>query len=94
MEGAHEEIDTHALQKATRYDGGYHEKHAYIQAFWRIVHAWSDEQKRKFLLFVTGTDRVPLGGMGQVGLIIQRNGPNTDRLPTAATCYSTTYDLI
>lgn len=88
IEGANDEIDTHALEKTARYDGGYTAQHPYIKAFWTVVHAWPQERKRKFLLFTTGTDRIPMGGAGQLGLILQRNGPDTERLPTASTCYS------
>ena len=39
----------------------------------------SEENKKKFLAFVTGTDRAPLKGLGEVTLTIQRNGPDSNR---------------
>jgi len=87
-EGASDEIDSVALEKAARYDGGYHAKHPVIQAFWQVVHSWPQEQRRKFLLFATGTDRIPSGGIGTLPFIIQRAGTDTQRLPTASTCYN------
>ena len=41
-----------------------------------------------FLTFV-GTDRLPVGGIGAISFVIQENGPDSDLLPTASTCYST-----
>jgi hypothetical protein len=37
------------------------------------------EQQRKFLRFVTASDRAPPRGLGDVRFSIQRNGPDTDR---------------
>ncbi|XP_046684571.1 ubiquitin-protein ligase E3A-like [Homalodisca vitripennis] len=38
--------------------------------------------------FATGSDRVPVGGLSKLKLIIARNGPDSDRLPTAHTCFN------
>ena len=38
-----------------------------------------EEQKRKLLQFTTGSDRVPVGGLSKLKLIIAKNGPDTDR---------------
>ena len=38
-------------------------------------------------MFVTASDRVPLKSLGNLTFVIQRNGPDTDRLPTALTCF-------
>jgi len=37
------------------------------------------DQKKKLLMFVTASDRVPLKGLGNLTFVIQRNGPDTDR---------------
>ena len=68
--------------------------------------SFTDDQKRKFLRFTTGSDRAPyakfntelkskrnsssfrIGGLARLKLIISRNGPDTDRLPTAHTCFN------
>jgi len=47
--------------------------------FWEIVHAMTYDQKKKLLMFVTASDRVPLKGLGNLTFVIQRNGPDTDR---------------
>ncbi|NXD71686.1 UBE3A ligase, partial [Eolophus roseicapillus] len=56
--------------------------------FWEIVHSFTDEQKRLFLQFTTGTDRAPVGGLGKLKMIIAKNGPDTERLPTSHTCFN------
>lgn len=35
-----------------------------------------------------GSDRVPVGGLSRLKLIIARNGPDSDRLPTSHTCFN------
>lgn len=47
--------------------------------FWEIVHEFTEDQKRRLLQFTTGTDRVPVGGLSKIKLIIARNGPDSDR---------------
>ena len=42
-----------------------------------------DQDERKaFLEFFTGSDRVPIGGLGKLKPKIQSSGPDSDRLPT------------
>ncbi|XP_055316657.1 ubiquitin-protein ligase E3A isoform X2 [Sitodiplosis mosellana] len=85
------EFDFNELEKATEYEGGYTEKSQIIIDFWDIVHGLSLESKKKLLEFTTGSDRVPVGGMSRLKLVIARNGSdseNTDRLPTSHTCYN------
>ena len=38
--------------------------------------------------FTTGSDRVPIGGLGKLKLVIARNGSDSDRLPTSHTCFN------
>lgn len=73
---------------ATEYDGGYTAESQIIKDFWLIVHSLPLEDKRKLLQFATGSDRVPVGGLIRLKLIIARNGPDSDRLPTAHTCFN------
>jgi HECT-domain (ubiquitin-transferase) len=47
--------------------------------FWSIVHELSPQQKRQLLLFVTASDRIPVGGLKELMFVIQRNGPDSDR---------------
>ncbi|XP_034241266.1 ubiquitin-protein ligase E3A isoform X1 [Thrips palmi] len=81
-------FDFNELEEATEYDGGYTASSPVIQQFWEIVHRMPLESKRKLLQFTTGSDRVPVGGLSKLKLIISRNGPDSDRLPTAHTCFN------
>lgn len=81
-------FDFDELEGATEYDGGYLNETSIIKDFWAVVHAFSLEDKRKLLQFATGSDRVPLGGLSKLRLVIARNGPDSDRLPTAHTCFN------
>ncbi|KAF5287693.1 hypothetical protein FQA39_LY15793 [Lamprigera yunnana] len=81
-------FDFDALEGSTEYDGGYTNESAIIKDFWSIVHSLSIEDKQKLLQFTTGSDRVPLGGLSKLKLVIARNGPDSDRLPTAHTCFN------
>lgn len=80
-------LDFKELEKQARYDGGYHAGHPSIRQFWSVVHSFTLEQKKKFLFFTSGCDRAPVGGLSRLILTIQRSGPDTDRLPTAHTCF-------
>ncbi|KAA6364312.1 MAG: putative ubiquitin ligase E3A [Streblomastix strix] len=49
---------------------------------------FTEEDKRRFLHFVTSSSRAPIGGLKEIRMIIQRNGPDSDMLPTAHTCFN------
>ena len=57
--------------------------------FWRILDRMNFEDKQKFLFFTTGCARAPIGGLRNVRLTVQRSGGDTERLPTAHTCFDT-----
>ncbi|KAK2715685.1 ubiquitin-protein ligase E3A-like [Artemia franciscana] len=82
------EFDFTALESSAEYDNGYTRNSDVIKNFWSVLHSLDDEGKRQFLQFTTGSDRVPVGGMSKLKLMIARNGPDTDRLPTAHTCFN------
>ncbi|XP_061833290.1 ubiquitin-protein ligase E3A-like isoform X1 [Nerophis lumbriciformis] len=81
-------LDFLALEETTEYDGGYNKDSRIIKEFWETLHSFSEEQKRLFLQFTTGTDRAPVGGLGKLKMIIAKNGPDTERLPTSHTCFN------
>jgi ubiquitin-protein ligase E3 A len=82
-----DETEFHKLEEGAAYDDGYSASHSEIKWFWEIVHAMSLPHKRMLLEFVTASDRVPLKGLASLTFVIQRNGPDTDRLPSALTCF-------
>ncbi|KAJ3061283.1 hypothetical protein HDU99_005608 [Rhizoclosmatium hyalinum] len=81
------ELDFKDLEAGAKYDDGYDANHEVIKNFWSVAHNMSHEHKKELLMFVTASDRVPLKGLGNLVFVIQRNGPDTERLPTALTCF-------
>ncbi|OQR93549.1 HECT E3 ubiquitin ligase [Thraustotheca clavata] len=82
------ELDFEALQEAARYDDGFTEDSPCVQFFWNVVHAFSLEEKKQLLKFCTGSDRAPIRGLSSMVFVISRNGSDSDRLPTAHTCFN------
>ncbi|KAJ3218464.1 hypothetical protein HK099_005037 [Clydaea vesicula] len=77
-------MDFKLLEEATKYEE-FSPDDKLIVGFWKIVHEDFDlEMKKKLLNFVTSSDRVPLKGLGNLTFKIQKNGGDTDRLPTSA----------
>ncbi|KAL0217326.1 hypothetical protein RCL1_007907 [Eukaryota sp. TZLM3-RCL] len=91
------QMDFKALERRTAYDGyspssptismKFSFKNLTLEAFWRIVHDLPAEQQRKLLQFVTGTDRVPVGGLSNMKFVITRSSSDA-YLPTAHTCFN------
>eukprot|EP00873_Tetraselmis_striata_P013303 jgi/Tetstr1/433567/TSEL_022834.t1 len=79
------------LERHTVYESGFTRESPSIANFWRVVHGFSEEQKRLFLSFVTGSGRVPIKGLSDLHppFTITKNGPHSERLPTAHTCFNT-----
>merc|ERR1712183_442575 len=76
------------LEETCQYDGGFTAKDKYMKSFWKLIHSLPSDQKRKFLAFCTGSDRVPVRGLSEVKLTIVRNGAEDWKLPTSHTCFS------
>ena len=53
-----------------------------------MMNEFSEEQKRKFLMFATGCDRAPINGLADLRIVISRAGPDSDRLPSSHTCFN------
>ncbi|GBG33650.1 Ubiquitin-protein ligase, putative [Hondaea fermentalgiana] len=81
-------LDIDELCASTEYDGGYAPSSRVIKWFWEIVKAWDKDKQRELLRFATGAPRAPVGGLQSLRFFIQRAGPDTDKLPTASTCFN------
>ena len=75
------------LAKVTKYIG-YTSTEDVVVWFWEIVLSYSEIMKRKLLLFVTGSDRVPINGLRELRFHIQKSGGGSERLPTSHTCFN------
>ena len=82
------ELDFKDLESITQYDGGFTKDSNVIQWFWEIVHEFNDEDKKRLLYFTTSSDRTPAGGFNKLSFIISKNGSDSDRVPTAHTCFN------
>ncbi|KRY31423.1 putative E3 ubiquitin-protein ligase HERC4 [Trichinella spiralis] len=83
-----QQYDWVAFEKGTQYRGEYWRQDPTIVLFWEVFHEMSLEQKKKFLLFVTGSDRVPFQGMDQIKMIIQPCFGGEEYYPVAHTCFN------
>ncbi|XP_078139120.1 putative E3 ubiquitin-protein ligase HERC3 isoform X2 [Centroberyx gerrardi] len=84
-----ETYDWAKLKQNTVYERGYHDRHPTILMFWEVFEELTEDQKKAFLLFVTGFDRVPILGMDQVRMRFQVQCRSTQQyFPEAHTCFS------
>ncbi|KAI8520890.1 hypothetical protein Bbelb_006440 [Branchiostoma belcheri] len=83
------ELDFDGLEASAVYEDGYSKEHKTVQALWSVVRSLSHKHKKMLLMFITGSDRVPLKGLATLRITVQRHGPDSERLPTAMTCFNT-----
>jgi len=81
-------LDFTLLKSVCKYDG-YKKTDSTVVHFWEIVLTdLSPDDQRKLLKFSTGSDRVPVGGLGRMSFVIGKNGGDSELLPTAHTCFN------
>ncbi|KAK8397421.1 hypothetical protein O3P69_004868 [Scylla paramamosain] len=80
-------LDLNELRKVVDYDG-YTPDHPTIKWFWEVVSEMPVGQQKLFLLFTTGSDRIPVGGMGEMMFKISCWKGYTHMLPQAHTCFN------
>ncbi|XP_068612902.1 probable E3 ubiquitin-protein ligase HERC6 [Brachionichthys hirsutus] len=83
-----QDFDWELFKQNTCYNGEYHAEHPTIETFWEVFEALTEEEKRKFFLFLTGCDRVPIQGMKIIQMTIDVLPLATEQhLPECFTCY-------
>ncbi|XP_070070832.1 probable E3 ubiquitin-protein ligase HERC3 isoform X1 [Drosophila takahashii] len=82
-----EDYDWQALQDNCEYREGYTSGDDTIKWFWEVIHDLSEAEKKSFLLYLTGSDRIPIQGMKALKLTIQPT-PDERFLPVAHTCFN------
>ncbi|XP_023332612.1 probable E3 ubiquitin-protein ligase HECTD2 [Eurytemora carolleeae] len=80
-------MDLTELKKVVVYDG-YKPTDQTIIFFWEVLLNYSESLQKKFLLFTTGSDRVPVGGMGEMSFKISKLKDKLSYLPEAHTCFN------
>lgn len=83
-----QEYDFSELEIAATYHGEYFGNHPVIQRFWNVFHNYSTVMKKKFLAFLTGSDKVSVFGMKNMKFIIQPVKSSENHLPVAHTCFN------
>ncbi|MEJ1279435.1 hect domain and RLD 6 [Cricetulus griseus] len=81
--------DSSAKLKNSLYEREYHKSHPTILLFWKAFHKLTLDEKKKFLLFLTGSDRLHVKGLQYEG--IRFRCPQTlteDDNPRSLTCHS------
>jgi E3 ubiquitin-protein ligase HERC4 len=58
-----ENYDWEELERNAEYNNGYTGNDETVGMFWEVFHELTEEEKRKFLLFLTGSVRIPIQGM-------------------------------
>jgi len=86
--GSAEIGDISQLRLFTSYIGEYHDHHPIIEYFWTVLSELSVYQQRRFLFFVTATDRIPVGGISMIRLTIQPSYQDSSALPASHTCFN------
>ncbi|KAJ3194048.1 putative E3 ubiquitin-protein ligase [Irineochytrium annulatum] len=85
------EIDVRDLESVTEYEG-FLATDAAVRNFWDIFNNYNADMKKKLLLFVTGTDRIPATGIQNMAFKISCLGEfspkDSDQLPISHTCFN------
>ncbi|XP_063074747.1 probable E3 ubiquitin-protein ligase HERC3 isoform X2 [Engraulis encrasicolus] len=76
------------MEKNAVYKGEYSASHPTVRMFWEVFHEFTLEKKKQFLLFLTGSDRIPIHGMESLHIVIQSTSAEEHYLPVAHTCYN------
>ncbi|XP_070647001.1 probable E3 ubiquitin-protein ligase HERC6 isoform X3 [Bos indicus] len=83
------DYDWEQFEKNSIYEQGYHESHPTILMFWKAFHNLTLDEKRKFLFFLTGNDRLHVKGIQKPG--IRFRCPETcseSDFPKSLTCHN------
>ncbi|XP_077421895.1 putative E3 ubiquitin-protein ligase HERC6 isoform X3 [Vanacampus margaritifer] len=83
-----ENYDWDVFKQNTVYEGEYHAAHPNIVIFWEVFDRLTEEEKKKFLSFLTGCDRVPFSGMSSIQMTVAILPGSSDlHFPEALTCH-------
>ncbi|CAN9511578.1 unnamed protein product [Ophioblennius macclurei] len=83
-----EDADWEVFKQNTVYEGEYHAEHPNILIFWEVFDSLTEEEKKKFLLFLTGVPRVPILGMECIKMRVAVLPDATEiHMPESLTCH-------
>ncbi|XDC56334.1 hypothetical protein R6Z07M_007516 [Ovis aries] len=86
------DYDWETFEKNAHYEHGYDSSHPTIVMFWKALHKLTLEEKKKFLVFLTGTDRIQVKGVKNMKITFCCPETLNERDPIRAqTCFSVLY---
>ncbi|XP_070764277.1 probable E3 ubiquitin-protein ligase HERC3 [Enoplosus armatus] len=85
-----EVYDWEKLKQSTSYEGEYHVGHPTIKMFWEVFDELTEDQKKAFLWFVTGFEREPILGVGEIKMTVRvrQVKDSEEYYPETQTCFS------
>ncbi|XP_012860291.2 E3 ISG15--protein ligase HERC5 [Echinops telfairi] len=84
------DYDWKTFEKNAQYCQGYSKSHHTIVMFWEALHKLTLEEKKKFLVFLTGTDRLQTQSLRNMKITIRCPEYFDENYPmTVQTCFST-----
>ena len=85
------EIDVASLRRHTRYRGGVAEDQPHVQLFWEVLEEMEQADRRLFLRFAWGRERLPLESdyteQSEMKVFPSDRGDGDKVLPEAETCF-------
>ncbi|XP_041852105.1 probable E3 ubiquitin-protein ligase HERC3 [Melanotaenia boesemani] len=79
------------LKQNTLYDGSFYLGHPTVQMFWEVFEELTEDQKKDFLWFVTGSRRAPVLGMSKMRMKVREklvlSGSHDQHFPESLTCH-------
>ncbi|XP_021116719.1 E3 ISG15--protein ligase HERC5-like isoform X2 [Heterocephalus glaber] len=80
------------FEKNSKYEQGYYISHPTILMFWKAFHKLTLGEKKKFLLFLTGCDRLHIRGIQSRGIVFRCPETSSEKdYPRSLTCHSILY---
>ncbi|XP_078259645.1 putative E3 ubiquitin-protein ligase HERC4 isoform X1 [Rhinoraja longicauda] len=83
------DYDWQMLEQNTAYVGTYDKLHPTIKMFWEVFHQLTLDEKKLFLLFMFGSDQLPVMGMKCVKITISSCALTAHDYPETTTCSDT-----
>lgn len=81
------EIDLLQMKERAKVAGGFKASSPQVGWFWEVAGSMAYAERQAFLRFLFGFARVPLEGLKNVTMTLQRCGDDDSRLPVAHTCF-------
>eukprot|EP00941_MAST-03F_sp_MAST-3F-sp1_P003078 g3078.t1 len=89
VQGVPKTQNLYILKDKARYVAWENDTMEVIDFFWDVVKHLNDDLQKQLLRFITGSQRVPIEGLGSVVIVVQKSNMNINCLPVAHTCTQT-----